>query len=498
MKGELVLVDILGYENDEFSICPSVHDFSLSIYIDEEKSLEKQLKNKQSFDECMESIRNFRIEFDEVNEEEEKMINYIENNFDNLFDDVEYICLSFKNILVRDFIEENPKILTKKIVLDEVLSITDYDKLIVLMDEYDDMLDKVYVSFIGNDNYVSLNDCYKTMNILKKQADEIKELGLSPMEEIMYVYDQVRNRVYTHENSDDEYFKSRDLSQVLLGDKIVCVGYANIFNALLTYLGIKSYTVHLENSDDKGHVRNVIYVKDSKYDIDGVYYFDSTWDSKKAENDNSYLYRYKYFAKTRSYMEEHNNSDFKDKFCPLYFDDIYEKVKSIVESGDISKLKLYRRTINYMGNIVGEKELLDFRYVLLFSSFYEEFSNEVFLEKFKMVVSKFKKEIPAEVMIELLNNVRRLEYYQDPNWYPYSIDDIYRTIIMSDWNFKEEHIDKEEKLIRLIFGDDYLSSVPRSKKKDFISYGKEGELFKKIEQVRLTKVLQKTLSKKKV
>ena len=322
MKGELVLVDNLSYEDKEFEIYPSVYDFSLAIYVDEEKKLGEQLKNRQSFDECMDLYRDFEFYQEEPNEYFEMVITYIENNFDNIFDDIEYISLSFENTFIREFIKENPEVLSKKIVLNEFIEITDYDKLLRLMNEYSDMIDKIHVNFMGNKNYVSLSDCYKSISIIKNQADEIKKLDLSPMETIMYVYDQVRNRVYTYEKDDESHFKSRDLSEVLLGDKIVCVGYANIFNALLTYLGIKSYTVYLENNDDKGHVRNAVYVKDSKYDIDGVYYFDSTWDSKKAENDNSYLYRYKYFAKTRSYIEKHNDLDFKDKFCPLYFDDI--------------------------------------------------------------------------------------------------------------------------------------------------------------------------------
>ena len=146
MKGELLLIDNMYCEFDEFSILPSVHDFSLSIYVDDEKTLEKQLNNRKNFDMCIEALKEYRNDFGE-NEEEEKKIEFLENNFDNLLDNIEYISFSFENILIRDFIKNNPIILTKKIVLNEYLSINDYDKLVDLMEEYKDIIDNVYVKF---------------------------------------------------------------------------------------------------------------------------------------------------------------------------------------------------------------------------------------------------------------------------------------------------------------------------------------------------------------
>jgi len=43
-----------------------------------------------------------------------------------------------------------------------MLDITDYDRLMELMNEYKDMTAKIYVSLKGNTNYVSLMDMYKT------------------------------------------------------------------------------------------------------------------------------------------------------------------------------------------------------------------------------------------------------------------------------------------------------------------------------------------------
>lgn len=500
MKGELVLIDDICSVDSEFIMTYTKRAFGLGIHINEEKKLENQLKNRESFDECMKEIRDFRISMDEENEYEEQQIRYIEEHFDNILDSVEYICILFQKYPVKDYIKSNPIILTKKIVLNQVLDITDYDKLMFLMNEYIDIIDKIYVRLIGNSDYISLKDCYKTMNIIKTQAENIAALSMSPLETIMYVYDLVRNRVYTVEDKQEETYVSRDLSKVLSGDKIVCLGYANIFNALLNYLGINSQVVYLDSKDSldsrEGHARNIVYVKDPKYHIDGVYYFDPTWNSKRNETDKSYLYEYDCFAKTKAYMDERDLHYYKDIQCPMYSSHLYEDIKAIVESGNITELYPYASTIKYMQRMVQEPEVLDIMSVHPIFSKHKKFDANTFLKRFKIVFEKFNKEISAETMVELLNNVRKLEYYQNSEWYLYSINDIYRTLVMSDWKFQKDHLNIKEKLICAIFGNDALDNKPKDTKTNFINYTQETELLKTIEQIKLTKVLQKTLHQK--
>ena len=494
MKGELRLVDEIELGEEEFSICASLSDFTLAVYVDKEKTLEKQLNNRTSFDRCMSISKRLSKELGFIDEEEEKQIKYIEDNFDNILDSVEYIRLAFENTSPKEFIKNNPIVLTKKIVINESLSITDYDKLLRLMEEYKDIADKVYVNLKGDLQHVSLMDCYKTMNLIREQAKQIASLGLSPMETVMYVYDQVRNRVYKNENSDEAHYKSRDLASVMLGDKIVCVGYSNIFNALLEYLGINNQVVSLDpcdsSSDDKGHARNIVYVKDPKYNIDGVYYFDTTWDSKKTENDNSYLYSYKYFAKTKNAMDKIDQGSLEDKFMPLYSESLYEEVKVLMEESNYYKLLHYLVTIRHMAYLVGEKALICSEEELLTG----KIDKKAFLAKLKKVISKFNKEIPAETMIELLNNVRKVEYHEDPEWYPYSVNDIYIAFVKSNWKFEGCH-DANERLLLAIFGEELYEKHPKTLQEQFVDYAKETDLYTKIEQATLENEPQKTLKK---
>lgn len=494
MKGELILVDNEYSEENEFQISASPHDFCMSIYVDDECTLEKQLKNRKSFEHCMEEYKRFRDEMGTSNEKEEKEIKYISDNFDNLLDSVEFISLCFDELDNMEFIKNNPIILTKKIALNERLDITDYDRLMELMQEYNETKDKIYVSLSGNNNYVSLLDCYKTIGAIKEQADAIKKLGLSPMETIMYVFDQVRNRVYTFENEDESSFKSRDLTEVMFGDKIVCAGYANIFNVLLYYIGIKNYVVHLtdKNNPEKGHARNIIYVQDEKYDIDGVYYFDPTWNSRRANETNEYLYRYTYFAKTRKDMDEDKQYEFEDIGFPIYSTDMDKKIKKIIKAGKIEQLAKYSKSLNYMSGLVTHTSLINPMQLLKVSPMFGQFDEKEFLTKFEKVFSKFNKELSAETMLRLFNNVRKIEYYQNPEWYPYSLDDMYKTCIRSNWQFADKHLDKKARLLCSIFGEEIeLDAIDK-----FKNYGLETDLFKEVQQVRLAKVLRLVREKK--
>ena len=496
MEDELILVDLLYVEEEEFEINPGPRRHSLSIYVDEEKPLEEQLKNRERFDSCTNYFDEYYKE-EENKELKEKYFEskkYFTEHFDSLLDSVEYIRLLFNETDDFEFIKNNPLILSKKIVLNKGLNITDEDRLMELIDKYKEMPDKIHVCFEGNDNYVSLLDCYKTINAIKKQAEDIKKLGLSPMETVMYAYDQVRNRIYTFEDKDESYHKSRDLTEVMFGDKIVCLGYANVFRALLNYIGIKNDVVFLKDMDfpENGHARNVAYIKDDKYGIDGVYYFDPTWDSKTEEENNEYLNNYQHFAMTKNTMDEYDLYSFEEFSCPKLTDDLNEKIKLIMEKGEYKKLKDYTKTLNYMSWLVTGARLIDPMCTIEFAPMYGDFDHDEFLKKFDEVFSKYNKEIPGETMLKLYSNVRKIEYYQNHEMYRYSLKDVYRTFYRSGWELADKHLTAADKIMEVVFGEE----IEPDPVDNFRNYGQESGMFKEMEKVRLTKTLSLIRDKK--
>ena len=431
MIGDILLTDELLEDFPEFDIIPSTQDFQLNIYVDDKKIIDKQLKNHKSFKKSMDYLR--KLNLDNYID----MIEYIENNFDNILDSIEYIILD-SDAMGLEFIKSNPILLTKKIVLHDPIYITDYDKVVNLINEYKDIIDNIYVSLYGNKNYISLIDALNTIKKVKDQAEEYKRLNLSPIETLMYIYDKVRSRLYTLEEDYEDETVSRDLSEVLFGDKIVCLGYANIFAAYLTYVGFKNDIVSLRriNNPNIGHTRNMAYIKDDKYDIDGVYYFDLTWDSIDDQKTDRYLYSYEFFARTRKYMDS-ESVDYEDTRFPIYMNECEDDT-------------LYAKSISYMMRFINGKPA-NYPQIL----FKIRDNDKEYIEGLKPLFDKFNRPISANTMLKIINNVRKVEYYQDPELYQYFLLSLYNIIINSGWTndaktlIKDDNLSKDINQVRL-------------------------------------------------
>ena len=505
MKVNIHLVDSVGMDYEEFDVSALKDEVSISIYVDENITLKEQLNNKEKFDYCMnEAIQyqeyfdeNLREEFDEeygeisepTAEELKKDYVYLSENFDKIFANTTDITIYFNRVDEGKFILDNPEIVTKNVYLENAFKINDFRRLKSLMKAFKNNMDNIHVKLEGNSDYISLLDCSRTMCLIKDQADAIKKLQLSPIEATMYAYDQVRNRVYKSENEDEEISKSRDLSEVVFGDKIVCLGYSNVFSAILDYLGIKNEIVLLNEKDsEEGHARNAVRIKDKKYKIDGVYYFDATWDSKKKEGSNNYLYSYKHFAKTKNAMDELDDHNYIELHLKNYSKNMYDKIKTLVAEKKYSEIRPYMITIGNMAEML-DIDLDYYKAHFVLSMLHNgQIDEEKFLKQIKKVINKYNKEIPAEVMINVLNNVRKLEYYQDPKWYPYSLSAIYTAGLYSDWKFKDYYLSNDVRLILSIFGT--VNEKDVTFKEMFQNYIKQTNIEEDINQVTLTRTLK--------
>ena len=150
-------------------------------------------------------------------------------------------------------------------------------------------------------------------------------MGLSPFEKYLYAYN-VTKKFKEYKENEDEKEESRNLYQLLDGDYMVCVGYATMLHDLLTKLGISNsfYSVTVDTGFDKmpddalvipddievtneGHARLRVNIVDPKYDIDGIYFADPTWDNEMdtdvynfaamtpSEYNGMYRYNFLYF-----------------------------------------------------------------------------------------------------------------------------------------------------------------------------------------------------------
>ena len=492
MKGMLVLTDTIESLDEEFEVRFSSYDFALGIYVGE-KSLKEQLKNKEGFQRCMDKIKesnkDFRETFDEDTSASDEMVDTLESVFDGIFKKVEYIKFDFQTMDVWKFIKENPIVLTKKLVFNEQVDITEFDKINELNEKYAPLKGEAYITLEGNQSYVSIDECLRTVEDIQYRADQIKKLGLSPFETVMYVYDQVRNRVYTLEGENESMFKSRDLSEVLFGDKIVCAGYARIFSALLYSLGYNNSYITYDDATGNhvGHARNEVYIKDDKYGIDGIYYFDPTFDSKRRDGTNSYLRSYRYFALTRREMNGLTDS-LVESYLKEFDDDLYNKIVKAFEEKNTLLLMKYGIVANRVLRYTGKENMFSEKSIIYCAGNTDVYDVDLMLKELKDSIDRFNKKIPAEKFIKALDTVREVENKQDSNWYPYGLDELYTVFVNSNWMFEDVHFDKStEKLLR-IFGEEYTPML--SAQDNYLNFIKnEGLIDKQLKkEVRASKL----------
>ena len=117
---------------------------------------------------------------------------------------------------------------------------------------------------------------------LDNWANEINNLKidgkeLSQLEKFYVAYSYVTQFEYKESQIASN---SRNLIAVLTGNKIVCVGYAQMLKALCSKIGIECDTQLVSvNSRDVNHMNCSVKIKDDKYGINGTYYSDPCYDS---------------------------------------------------------------------------------------------------------------------------------------------------------------------------------------------------------------------------
>lgn len=515
MEGSIILHKLIDndfsmYEDESILIDFNTGIESEDYYFNAIGNINKMEEIIPSLNELKKEI-NGRIEYLEEESEseyaEEDAKFYRENidHLEELFKNANTIKIDYPFEEAAKFIKNNPELKSKKVVIigKSVMELNkeELNKMESILGE--DIHD-INFELNEHDKYIPYETYLATINKMDQFINNIELLNLSPIEKIMYVYDIVRDRVYKKESKDESKGLSRDFSSALLGENIVCEGYANIFNKFLNKLGIDARMVKLqERGKDVGHARSMIYVKDDKYDIDGIYYFDPTWDSRKIINGNNYLNSYKFFALTRNDMCKYDKEyeyDFIEEAVPVETDDLARdlcNIEDIIEENGLRSIpeKLLKAGNHYSAIINGRP--------IMNSCFLNPILPEKFLpdkdeviDDLYSVIGKIDTKIPAEKLIKILYNVRKMEYYINPEKYKFDIDAIFSVYIYSNWLFDDDYISKEEKLYRSLFGNDNRLSNKISAI-NFNKYLDNSDLERDIARVRVAKALRLVCDKKK-
>lgn len=312
--------------------------------------------------------------------------NKIDNNINIQFI-IEEKAIEDKNNMIT-FIRENKD-------LPLTIFIDDYKLLIDNLKQED--FPNLIINFKNSYDNITYKEFYNMYSKLNEIVRFVKHYNLSQLEIVMLVYDIVKANEYKIENENENHSVSRSLNRIINSDKIVCVGYTNLMDFLLKNLGINSNIIDIDYlNKDTGHVRNLIHLKDDKYNIDGMFFLDATWDSKR---DNKYINNYYYFLKSLRFFKLRNeNETFQ-----------VQKVYNILQK---TKKEIIQELENN-DNFITPKISLSLKYL---KSKYSKInmvpisSKEKTLELLDEVFDKYNKKIPQEAFKNALYKVRKVEY----------------------------------------------------------------------------------------
>jgi len=408
----------------------------------------------------------------------------------NYLKDIEYVIFRYEPCMIADYLKNNPVLANKKIIFEDYV---DLDPRLVndISLAFGSNTSNIYFDLVGNSKLISFDEYKDTIDAIDRIITDINKYTFSPIEKIMYVYDLVRDKVYTEVDDNEDKMLSRNLSSSLLGNKIVCVGYSIVFKTLLDKLGIGCREVYLRCPNSiGGHARNEVYIKDEKYGIDGVYYFDATWDSKKEETDNKFLSSYKFFAMTKKDMDKLDNGSIIDDKMPVSPKKVLCEFVQKIEDSNWSNVPSWMISqINYMSYLVYGKSLIEKFRILDYAPVSLRPNKDEIIAKLNDLIEYFDKQLSADTFLEILYNVRKVQFYSNPDKYLFDLNEFRKIALLSGWKFMGNDI---ENLV-MIFGS--KEDKMKLKSHQFAKCSDELQLDRRVEQVKLVKTLKKIYEK---
>ena len=122
--------------------------------------------------------------------------------------------------------------------------------------------------------------------IMRKNIDsiinDIQSKKLSNFEKIIYLYDIVKK--YNYKKSEDDYSMDGRLHKIFNTKNIICSGYARIVSQVLNEIGIQAGIYKLITNNNELHARNIVHIKDEKYNVNSIYSMEPTWESAIKED----------------------------------------------------------------------------------------------------------------------------------------------------------------------------------------------------------------------
>lgn len=283
---------------------------------------------------------------------------------------------------------------------------------------------------------VSLNDYLKFEKILYEMIKNTN--NLSPFEKYIYAYN-ITKQFKLYKENQEEKNDSRKLYSLLVNEYMVCVGYSRLFGDLLSKMGIENndLSVSVDTSYDsvkinkiefkevksinlEGHARRYVHLVDPKYNIDGYYISDPTWDN---DLEHDYYNHLAMTDKETTYSKRYLYLNIMDVFNVDNISEYIEKMKRIKNNSD------YKRFIFELSRVIDVIKKIDASSFATLSSKYV-YLNET-LNKWPNNITDLVYDLGTTILKKVNKRISGD-----------TIFDAVRNVYKNSYGYKEEELDK--------------------------------------------------------
>ncbi len=215
-----------------------------------------------------------------------------------------FVCVLKKEQLFDENFENLLNLLAKKLENNKISNFsiafhhnfyncTVAEKYVQKMEELKEKYPNISVGLEIENEFVSLSRVKKTHKKINEVVKRIQSKRFSQFEQLMYLYFYVTKRIYKLEDKDENFSHSRSIYSIMNGDKIVCAGFSLLMLDCIKKLSSQNMKgfINIVNYDGEHstcHANLIVYLKDEKYNINGYYLLDPTYDAQTFTNQNSY------------------------------------------------------------------------------------------------------------------------------------------------------------------------------------------------------------------
>lgn len=299
----------------------------------------------------------------------------------NIFDGIEYIYFDCDIRDIKYFLVNNKQLKQEKIAL-IVSENYDISELKEIIEEFKEW-DNIYISISLDEEPIKLHNYIKSTLYVNEFVTNIKKLKLSPLEEMMIIYSTISNKTLTRDNSTT---RGNEIISTNLSAKEICSLYEDLLNKLkYKYITCDCYI----DNNFYNKICYGIYINDSKYGIDGIYYFSPVLET--LMNNNTSNQSFNFFAQTTYDFE--NNSELDIKLDKKLDDELIYQFLNLVSTGGLISIgsDIYSSINTISDLILGERIIPP------------EYKNR---ESYKLFPDSLKKKIDLNVIIRDVINFK--------------------------------------------------------------------------------------------